>query len=205
MTHNEILKNDVLRYKKNSLPANLALLGLVFGALYFCILYGFKEPTDANNETSWFATILIGASVILTLVMLLTNFLASEGIKSYKKNYCIVLLILAAIQIARIFIYPVSYVLQHTAEGEFVLSYFWIRTNNSVFPGIMMIVWLCASAACLIASAIIGYINCTKLENHLKAVESGEIDIDALFEEEKKQMEAGENKAVNTQPEKEVE
>ena len=157
--------------------------------LYFCLLYGFKNPTDSSANTSWFVTILIAGSVLLTLVMLLVNFLASEGIKNYKKGYCIVLLVLAVIQLARIFIYPI-YIFQHT---EFSLTYFWIRTGTSTFPGIMLIVWLCASAACLFASAVTGFINCTKLEKHVASIESGEINIDALFEEERKQMEAGIN------------
>lgn len=189
MTNNQVLQNDILRYKKNSLPAKLALFGLVFNVLYFCLLYGFKNPTDAQANASWFVTILIAGSVLLTLVMLLVNFLASEGIKSYKKGYCIILLVLAIIQIARIFIYPI-YVLQHT---EFSLTYFWIRTGSSTFPGIMMIVWLCASAVCLIASSIVGFINCTKRERHIASIESGEVNIDALFEEERKHMEAGIN------------
>lgn len=180
MDNLKVLKRDTLRYKKNSLPANLALLGLLFNCLYFCILYGFKTSTmsiDGETQTTWFATILIGASVILTLVMLLVNFLASEGIKGYKKHFCIVLLVLAAVQIARIFIYP-SYVLKYSEQ--FNLTYFWIPGNGTL-PGIMMIVWLCASAACLIASAIIGYINCRELESHLAEVESGKVNMDEFF------------------------
>ena len=190
MDNLKVLKRDTLRYKKNSLPANLALLGLLFNCLYFCILYGFKTSTmsiDGETQTTWFATILIGASVILTLVMLLVNFLASEGIKGYKKHFCIVLLVLAVIQIARIFIYPL-YVMQHS---EFTVTYFWIRNASNVFLGIMLVVWLSLSAACLIASAVIGYINCTKLESHLAAIESGEVNVDEFFQEAKQEMLAG--------------
>ena len=39
MTHTEILKNDVLRYKKNSLPAKLALLGLVQYVIFLSALW----------------------------------------------------------------------------------------------------------------------------------------------------------------------
>ena len=189
MDNNMLLQRDTLRYKKNSLPANLALLALLFNCLYFCLLYAFKNAVLSDGSATWFSSILIGASVILTLVMLLTNFLASEGIKGYKKHFCIVLLVLALIQIARIFIYPL-YVLQH---GEFTVTYFWIRNSSNIFLGIVLIIWLCASAACLIASAVIGFINCTKLENHLAAIEKGEVDIDKFFQEAKQEMLAGEN------------
>ena len=123
----KILQNDLLRYKKNSLAGNLALLALAFNALYFCLLYSFKVSTFSDGSASWFSTILMGFSVILTLVMLLTNFLASEGIKGYKKQFCIVLIVLGAIQIARIFVYPL-YVFQHE---EFTVTYFWIRNISN--------------------------------------------------------------------------
>lgn len=184
MDNNMLLQRDTLRYKKNSLAANLALLALLFNCLYFCLLYAFKNAVLADGSSTWFSNILVGASVILTLVMLLTNFLASEGIKGYKKHFCIVLLVLAVIQIARIFIYPL-YVMQHS---EFTVTYFWIRNASNVFLGIVLVVWLSLSAACLIASAVIGYINCTKLESHLAAIESGEINVDEFFQEAKQEM-----------------
>lgn len=183
----KILQNDVLRYKKNKLPATLALLGLVFNVLFFCIAYSITVPRLQNNDPTWFVTILMGGSVILTLVMLLTTFLSSEGIKAYKKGYVIVLLVLAAIQFARIFVFPV-YVLQHE---ELTRTYFWIRPTTNTLLGIMMIVWLCASIACLISSAVIGLINCKKLEKHVAMVESGEIDIDSIFKETEEEIVSG--------------
>lgn len=190
--NNKILQDDTLLYRKNKLAANLALLGLLFNVLYFCILYGITRPLLADNTTStWFVTILIGGSVILTLVSLLATFLASEGIKSYKKSYVIVLIVLAAIQIARIFIYPV-YTLQHQ---EISRTYFWIRTGNSTILGVMMIVWLCLSAACLIAAAVVGYMNCVRREAHVAAVEKGEVDVDKIFKETQAEIVAGGNTA----------
>ena len=187
MDNTLLLQRDTLRYKKNKLPANLALLGLAFNCLYFCLLYGIKVSAFADGTITWFSNILIGGSVILTLVMLLINFLASEGIKGYKKNYSIVLLVLAVIQIARIFIYPL-YVFRY---DDFNVTYFWVRNGGHIFMGIMMVIWLCASAACLIASAVLGYINCKLLENHMAAIESGEVNIDEQFAEAKKEMLGG--------------
>ena len=184
---NQILQDDLLQYRKNSLPANLTLLGLIFNVLFFCIAYCITAPTTASGDPSLFVTILMGGSVILTLVMLLTTFLASEGIKAYKKKFVVVLIVLAVIQFARIFVFPI-YVLQHQ---EFVRTYFWIRTGNSTILGVMMIFWQCLSVACYVAAAVIGYRNCKKREDHVKAVENGEINMEQIFAEDKKQIEAG--------------
>lgn len=169
----QIIANDILKYKTNKLAASLALLGIAFSALYFCLLYSFTDK--------FFATWKIGFSVVLTLFSLLITFLSSEGIKNYNKKYCIVLLVLAAVQIIRMFGLPLE-ALNATKSPEFgekVLTggYFF----KTITPGIaytMLIIWLALSAGSLVASAVVGYINCTRLESYLKKVESGEIDID---------------------------
>ena len=194
--NSKILQNDTLLYRKNKFAANLTLLGLVFSVLYFCLLYGITVPLLSDGSTrTWFVTILIGGSVILTLVTLLVTFLASEGIKAYKKPYVIVLIVLAVIQIARIFIYPI-YTLEHS---EIARTYFWVRVNNgttgNIILGVMMIVWLCLSAACLIAAAVVGYINCVKREKHIAAVEKGEINVDKIFKETQAEIVSGDNTA----------
>lgn len=179
MTNNQILKNDTLRYKKNKLPATLALLALVFNCLYFCLLYAIKVAKVGDDPSKW-TTVEIGVSVILTLVSLLVGFLSSEGIKGYRKKFCIVLLVLAAFQIFRIFGYP----LYGLDKDLLRVTYFWIDPSSSVFEFIMMVIWLCASAGCYIASAVIGFINIKRLETHVKAVEDGEVDINAIIKEE---------------------
>ncbi|MGN0812562.1 MAG: hypothetical protein ACI4MQ_03525 [Candidatus Coproplasma sp.] len=180
MTNNQILKDDTLRYKKNKLPANLALLALVFNCLYFCLLYAVKTPRLPNDTATKWVTVEIGISVLLTLVTLLVGFLCSEGIKGYNKKFCIPLLVLAGIQIFRIFGYPL-YGLQNDLLR---VTYFWIDPNSSTFEFIMMVIWLVASAACYIASAVLGYINISRLTAHVKAVEKGEIDVDKIINEE---------------------
>lgn len=191
---NVTIENDTLLYRKNKLPATLALLGLVFNCLYFCMLYAVKDRT---GNTIW-SQIDIGISVILTLVLLLTTFLCSEGIKGYNKKFCIPLLIIAVFQIARIFYFPL-YGLKHDILK---FPYFWIIPTSSTFEFIMMVIWLVASAGCLAASAIIGYLKTVRLENHVKAVESGEVDINAVLAEEDKldAENVGEAKAVEEAP-----
>ena len=176
----EIIHSDILRYKTNKLPASLALLGIVFNCLYFCLLYGFK--------TSFFSMWKIGFSVVLTLIFLLVTFLASEGIKAYNKKFSIVLLVLAAVQIIRMFGLPLEALIYDNglapdavhALGE--LRYFGIDLNSAT-SYTLLIVWLAASAACLVAAAVLGYINCTKLEKFQKKIESGEVVVENVLAE----------------------
>lgn len=177
-----IIENDILQYKTNKAASSLALLSIVFSCLYFCLLYSFRNKFFARFE--------IGFSVVLTLFTLLITFLSSEGIKNYNKKYCIPLLVLAVVQIIRIFGLPLqalNYDIANGVAGEvetgaLTVRYFGIDLIPSV-AYVILVVWLCASAACLVLSAVFGYINCVKLEKHLKQVQSGEIDIDRTLKE----------------------
>lgn len=185
----EILHSDIMRYKTNKLPASLALLGIVFSCLYFCLLYGF--------QTSFFSMWKIGISVMLTLVLLLVTFLSSEGIKAYKKKFAIVLLVLAVIQIIRIFGLPFEALkydskLAATDEHAFTIRYFGVDLTSGT-SYMMLVIWLAASAACFVAAAVIGYINCVKLENFQKKIDSGELVVEDVLA----QMDA-EDKAAAT-------
>lgn len=177
-----IIENDILQYKTNKTASSLALLSIVFSCLYFCLLYSFRNKFFARFE--------IGFSVILTLFTLLITFLSSEGIKNYNKKYCITLLVLAVIQIIRIFGLPLqalNYDVANGVAGEvetgaLTVRYFGIDLIPSV-AYIILVVWLCASAACLVLAAVFGYINCVKLEKHVKQLQNGEIDIDRTLKE----------------------
>lgn len=173
----EIIHGDLMRYKSNKLASSLALLAIIFNCLYFCLLYSFRDK--------FFGTWRLGVSVILTLIVLLVTFLSSEGIKNYNKKYAIALLILAVVQIIRMFGLPLEAlkydikngVASQLTGGALNMRYFGIDLSPSV-AYVILVVWLAASAACLIASAVIGYINSVKLENFNKKIESGEIVIE---------------------------
>lgn len=173
----EIIHSDLMRYKSNKLASYLALLAIIFNCLYFCLLYSFRDK--------FFGTWRLGVSVILTLVVLLVTFLSSEGIKNYNKKFAIALLILAVVQIIRMFGLPLEAlkydikngVASQLTGGALNMRYFGIDLSPSV-AYVILVVWLAASAACLIASAVIGYINSVKLENFNKKIESGEIVIE---------------------------
>lgn len=180
MEKNMVIQDDILRYKKNKRASLFAILGLVFSCLYFMLFYSI-------NHTSIY-TMLVGFSVILTLVVLLVSFYSSESVKNYKKAFCIVLIVLAAIQVARIFVYPIKVMnittelraAQPGGDAKFVTFYFGAGLTPAV-AGSILIVYLVASAACFAASAVFGYIYAVRLEKHIKAVESGEIDLDGVF------------------------
>lgn len=175
----QIVANDILRYKKNKLASSLALLGLVFNCLYFMVLYSMPRAE--------FTTIKIGFSVILTLIVLLATFLASEGVKGYNKKYSIVLLVLAAFQILRIFGYPMQGIATNeelpngiliAADTDHTIGYFGYYPTSSGFFFALMVIYLVASAGCMLASAIIGWIYAVKLERFQKQLDKGEISVE---------------------------
>lgn len=168
----QIIADDILRYKRNKLASGLALLGLIFNCLYFCILYAIPEQSMRS--------ILIGVSVLLTLILLLTVFLSSEGVKGYNKKFSIVLLVIAAFQILRIFYYPLNGLRNDTLKG---IGYFGYYPESSGFYFAMMVVWLVASAACLIASAVLGWIYAARLEKFQKKLDSGEISVEKTLQD----------------------
>lgn len=168
---NQVIKHDILRYKKNKLAQSLAILGLVFNCLYFMLLYAYTDK--------YFQTITIGFSVIITLIILLTTFLSSEGVKNYNKVYTYVLLVIAAFQIFRIFGYP----LYGLRNKLLTVGYFgfYPTPEQSWVEFVILTVYLCASAGCLIASAVIGWIQAQRFEKFSKKAESGEIDVMAAI------------------------
>ncbi len=193
-TEQKIVQNDIMRYKTNKVASSLALLALVFDCLYFCLLYSYRDL--------YFNTWRLGVSVVLTLFTLLFTFLASEGIKGYKKNYAILLLVLAAIQIIRIFGIPLEALTHDVQNGTQALNMRYFGADLTPTASfIILTVWLCASAACLIASAVIGYLNSVKLETFNAKIESGEIVIDKVL----KDIEVKEESAASAETKAEVE
>lgn len=93
------IKKDRLRYTKNKLSSNLAYLGILFDVLYFVSIYG----SDVGN---YYYTITIGLSVVYNLIFLLAAFLSSEGVKNYKLGYSYFIIVVGALQFARIFGIP---------------------------------------------------------------------------------------------------
>lgn len=168
----QIIADDILRYKRNKLAQILAILGLVFNCLYFCVLYAIPD-SDMRKMT-------LGFSVILTLIVLLMIFLSSEGVKGYNKKFSIVLIVIAAFQILRIFYYPLNGLINDSLTG---IGYFGYYPENSGFYFTIMLIYLLASSACLIASAVLGWVYAVRLQKFQKKLDNGEISVEATMAE----------------------
>ena len=153
-THSDaFVKIDRLRFTKNKLSANLALLAIVFNAFYFVSIY-------RSDVGSYYYSIIIGISVVYNLLYMLTAFLSSEGVKGYKAGYAYLLIGLGAAQIVRIFILPMK------ARSEIID----LGSESLEVMGGKQFMWvcicLCASAELSIAAGVIGLIKTAALASH---------------------------------------
>lgn len=151
------IRRDRMRFIKNSLSSNLALLGILFDVFFFVSIY-------KSDVGTYYYNILIGASIVYNLVFMLAAFLSSEGVKNYKKSYTYLLIVLGVIQFVRIFIIPVP----ARAAVTVVNGVDTPVMQNGQF--IRVVVYLAASGVCLIASAVVNFIRCNELEAHLKTL-----------------------------------
>lgn len=147
------IKKDRLRYSKNKLSADLAILAIVFDALYFVSIY-------KSDVGSYYYTYLIGISVVYNLLFLLFGFLSSEGVKSYKLGYSFLLIVMGLGQIARIFIIPAS---AHSAYITLSEHEMQVMHDAQFFR---VCVYLIASAAFCIAAGITAFVKTKTLTSY---------------------------------------
>lgn len=156
MTNEEIMiQKDRMRFIKNKLSSNLAILAIVFDVLYFVSIY----QSDVGD---FYYRIIIGASILYNLMFLLAAFLSSEGIKNYKASYAYLLAALGVGQIVRIFILPAQ---AHAAEVKKIGQVMGDKQYAFV------VCCLVASAACCIVSAVVGYTRSRTLKQYLASME----------------------------------
>ncbi len=170
---NPVIQHDIMRYRKNKLAANLALLGLAFGCLYFLILYA-----QVKNERFYY-TWEIAFDVIYNLFFLLLTFLMSEQVKNYNRKMFPLQLIIGVLQIARIFWLPLSgitHTFVNSAGAEVTII------TSGTFTA--MTVCLAASGALIIASSLIGFFRSLAVENFNKKVLNGEVDLECELKKE---------------------
>ncbi len=149
------LGKDRMRFVKNTTSSTLCYIAILFNVLYFANIYS----TDVGK---YYYNINIGMSVVYNLLFLLFAFLCSEGVKNYSKGYSITLLAIGAMQIVRIFEIPLT---AHTTT----ISIDKVETlvmDDKQFTTV--VVFLIISAACCIASGVIGLIRTITLENYKK-------------------------------------
>ena len=151
------VKKDRLRYTKNKLSSTFAILAIVFDALYFISLY-------SSDVGKYFYTYIIGASIVYNLLFLLCTFLSSEGVKSYKLSYAILLIVVGALQVVRIFYIPMNaHTTMVTVGTETMLA-----MSDGQFTRV--VIYLILSAVACIAGGVIGIIKTLTLENYKKQI-----------------------------------
>ena len=155
----QTIKKDRLRFTKDSFPATLVLLAIVFDCLYFVSIYQSDVGTYYYN---W----MIGVSIIYNLVFLLAAFLASESVKNRRTGYSGILVVLGVIQIARIFILPAQ------AHAATVL----VNGVETVVMGdkqyLYCVACLVISAVCCIVAAVVSAKNNKTLADYMKTLEN---------------------------------
>ncbi len=160
LNNDALIRKDRLRYTKNKLSANLALLAIVLNALYFVCLYSLDIHRDVHDLRTSYHTWMIGISVLFNLIFMLVSFLASEGVKNYKLGYGYTLILLGAAQVARIFIMPFD--LHHkTVSIDDVIQP--IMTDEKF---ILCAAYLIGSAALCVVAGVIAVIKTTTLRNY---------------------------------------
>lgn len=150
-----LIKKDRMRFTKNSISSTFCYLSILFNVFYFVSIY-------SSDVGSYYYSITIGLSVVYNLLFLLFSFLCSEGVKNYNKVMSIVIMVLGALQLVRIFYIPVK---AHST----IISLEGVETvvmGNNQFA--FVVTWLMLSAGFAIAAGIIGLVKTVTLENYKK-------------------------------------
>ena len=159
MNEEKLIQRDRMRFVKNSMCANLCYLAILADIFYFVLLY-------RSDVGAYYYTIQIGASIVYNLLFLLIVFLSSEEVKNYNKRFSIVLLVVGALQIIRIFAIPMdAHAATIVVDGAEISV-----MGDAQF--IRSVIYLIVSAACLIVSVVVNIIRCNTLEEHNKYLES---------------------------------
>lgn len=153
----EKIKLDRMRYVKDSVPSNLAIIAVVFDILYFVLIY------KINNE--FFYNFSIGISVVVNLLFMLFGFWCSIEVKNYHGKFGYLMIFLGLVQIARIFVYPMQAHNAIALSGEVEVQVM----NNTQF--IMAIAYLLIAAACMICGGLLSMKNSKTLQNYLGSLQ----------------------------------
>lgn len=164
---------DRMRYKKDTLSYLFVLLGLLFNVFYFFNIF--------NIDDDNFYKPLMGVSVIYNLLFMLTVFLSAEEVKAYKIAFDYVLIGVAVLQLARIFVYPILTVIQKIETPQIIdgvekmvegtIKVRVMSPDQIVWP----IIFLVTSAVFLAAGALNSINNVNKLNAYKRelALERG--------------------------------
>ena len=155
LNNDALIKKDRLRYTKNKLSANLTYLAIVFDCIYFVSLYSsdIKRPEIGGSYYVW----MMGISVLCNLIFMLAAFLCSEGVKNYSIGHGFGLMVIGAVQLVRIFIWPMKLHTTEVSDGQLVMQ-------DGQF--IAVVVFLLASAALCVIAGVVAVLKTTTLRNY---------------------------------------
>lgn len=158
MNDEMLIKKDRMRFTKNTLSSNMAILSIVFDVLFFVSIY-------QSDVGSYYYRIIIGASILYNMVFMLAAFLASEGIKNYNMGYAYLLGALGVGQLIRIFILPMQ---AHSAVVT-VQGVDTIVMGGGQFT--YVVACLVLSAACCFVGCAVGIVKSRTLTEYLATLE----------------------------------
>ncbi|MBQ4060918.1 MAG: hypothetical protein IJD46_02705 [Bacilli bacterium] len=164
---------DIMRYKANQSSFLLCVLAIVLNVAMFLLIY---------TETNCVPNYLLGIDLIINVVFMLAAFLIAEKTKAYSTMGGVAAIILAAIEIGRIFFIPTMYYGSHLlyleaveeaeATGQ-VLEYTGIiGLGHSQFTWCLVL--MVGAAVSLLVAGIITIDKSDKLKAHLKRIEGRE-------------------------------
>lgn len=160
---------DRKKYKGDSFPYLLVMLGLVMNVLYFVCVY------KINNGV--FYQPIIGVSVIYNLLFMLSVFLCAENLKNYKWKFSVVIIVIGVLQLVRLFIIPPialemieGMIAEMTAAGQ-TEEQIAAATASYVGAHLRMIIYLICSCALLVSGAVISIVNSLRLQKYKELTE----------------------------------
>ena len=145
---------DRMRYIKNKFSSNMCLLAILFDVFYFVCIY-------KSDVSTYYYTIMIGASIVYNLVFMLAVFLSSEGVKTYSEKYCYLLIFLGIMQFVRIFVIP----LRAATTVVTISKVEQIVMGSGQFA--KCVIYLCISGACCLLAAGVGIVRSRTLKAYL--------------------------------------
>jgi hypothetical protein len=138
------IKADKMRYQTNSSAYGLILLGLCFSV---AALFAIITPSTVIPDLS------TAIEILINIVLMLVTFLAAERCKFYERKWAIIVNVIAAVHVLRIFYAPTKLL----AKGQITFFHF-----------TMIVVLLLSSALLLIAGGMITLKKSHVLHSHLK-------------------------------------
>lgn len=155
------IRLDRMRYTKNTTSSTLALLAILLNAVYFISIY----RLDVGE---YYYTWIFGVSIIYNLIFMLTVFLCSEGVKNYKINFSLTMIVVGALQGVRILIIPKK---AHSTMLEVGKTERLAMTDGQYR---LAVICLVVSELFLVFGGLIGIIKTKRLNAYEKSLQKAE-------------------------------